>query len=108
MEGKIDILFKNLCCSRCKSDFDEDSVKILRKEDLVTVINLKCNKCGKDFGTAFVGTKNLNAEFFDRDKTPLRMIDDLPPISKDDVIDAHEFLKELDEHWTKYLPKDEE
>ncbi len=107
MTDKIDVLFKNLCCSRCKSDFDENSIQILRKEDSVIVINLKCQICGKDFGTAFIGTKNLNAEYFDRLKTPLRMIEDLPPISKDDVIDAHEFLKELDEHWTKYLPQDE-
>ncbi len=105
MSDKIDVLFKNLCCSRCKSDFDEQSIKILRKENDVLVINLHCDKCGKDFGTAFLKTKNLNAEFFDREKTPLRMIDDLPPISKDDVINAHEFIKELDEHWTKYLPE---
>jgi len=104
MDNKIDLLFKNLCCSRCKSDFDEQSIKILRKEKEMIVINLHCNVCGKDFGTAFLGTKNINAEFFNREKTPLRMLEDLPPISKDDVIDAHKFIKELDEHWTKYLP----
>ena len=107
MANKIDFLFKNLCCSVCKSDFDENSIKILRKEDSVLVVNLKCNNCGKDFGTAFLGTKNLYAPYFDRQKTTLRMIEDLPPISKDDVINAHEFIKELDEHWTKYLPPNE-
>lgn len=105
MSNKIDILFKNLCCSKCKSDFDEQSIKILRKEKETLVINLHCNNCGKDFGTAFIGTKNINAEFFDNKKTPLKMIEDLPPISKDDVLNAHKFLKELDEHWTKYLPE---
>ena len=105
MSDKIDILFKNLCCSKCKSDFNEKSIKILRKEKETLVINLHCINCGKDFGTAFICTKNLNAEFFDKEKTPFRMIEDLPPISKDDVLDAHKFLKELDEHWTKYLPE---
>ena len=105
MVNKIDIMFKNLCCSRCKNDFDENSITILRKESEVLVINLHCNRCGKDFGVSFLGTKNLNADFFDREKTPLRMIEDLPPISKDDVLDAHKFLKDLDEHWTKYLPE---
>ena len=105
MDNKITTLFKNLCCSRCKSDFDEQSITILRKENEMLVINLTCKNCGKNFGTSFLGTKNLNAEFFDREKTPLRMIDDLPPISKDDVLDAHKFIKNLDESWQKYLPE---
>jgi len=105
MTDKIDILFKNLCCSRCKSDFDEQSVKLLRQENDVLVVHLSCNNCGKDFGISFLGTKNLNAQFFDIEKTPLRMIEDMPPISKDDVLDAHKFIKDLDEHWTKYLPE---
>lgn len=107
MDNKITTLFKNLCCSVCKADFDENSIKILRKEKDVIVIHLKCNYCGKEFGTAFLGTKDLNAEFYNIEKTPLKMIEDKPPISKDDVIDAHEFIKELDEHWSKYLPEDE-
>lgn len=105
MSKKIDAMFKNLCCSRCKSDFNEDSIKILRQEDGMLVVNLHCNVCDKDFGVAFIETKNLNAEFFDREKTAFRMIEDLPPISKDDVLDAHKFIKGLDEHWTKYLPE---
>lgn len=105
MSDKFDVMFKNLCCSRCKSDFDENSIKILRQEDGILVVNLHCNVCGKNFGISFIGTKNLNSEFFDREKTPLRMIDDLPPITKDDVLNAHKFIKDLDEHWTKYLPE---
>lgn len=104
MSDKIDVLFKNLCCSRCKSDFDESSIHVLRREKEMLVINLHCNVCEKEFGIAFLGTKNINAEFFDYEKTPLRMIEDLPPISKDDVLDAHKFIKDLDEYWTKYLP----
>ena len=105
MSKKIDVMFKNLCCYRCKSDFDEESIKILRQENGIFVVNLHCNVCDKNFGVAFIGSKNLNAEFFDKEKTPFRMIEDLPPISKDDVLDAHKFIKDLDEHWTKYLPE---
>ena len=105
METKFESMFKNLCCSRCKSDFSRESVKILRKEDSMLVAHLMCQECGKDFGICFLGTKNLDAEFFDREKTSLRMIEDLPPISKDDVLDAHKFIKDLDEHWYKYLPE---
>ena len=42
---------------------------------------------------------------FEEEKTELRMLEDLPPISKDDVLDAHKFIKNLDEHWSKYLPQ---
>lgn len=105
MDNKIDVMFKNMCCSVCKADFDENSIKILRKEDAMFVVNLHCNNCGKDFGVAFLGAKDINASFFDREKTPLRMIEDLPPISKDDVLDTHKFIKNLDEHWSKYLPE---
>ena len=105
MKSKFEILFKNLCCSRCKSDFGEESVEILRREEVIYVLKLSCKVCGKDFGISFLGSNNINGEYFDREKTPLRMIEDLPPISKDDVLDAHKFIKNLDEHWNKYLPE---
>lgn len=105
MDTKFDVMFKNLCCSRCKSDFTRESISVLRKEDSMLVVNLHCEVCGKDFGVSFLGVKNIDAEFFDKEKSSLRMIDDLPPISKDDVLDAHEFIKDLDEHWNKYLPE---
>ena len=105
MEHKFNVMFKNMCCSVCKADFDENSIKILRQEEAMYVVNLHCNHCGKDFGVAFLGAKDINAAYFDKEKTPLRMIEDLPPISDDDVLDAHKFIKNLDEHWSKYLPE---
>ena len=106
MENKIRAMFTNLCCSRCKADFDENSIKVIREEDSMLVVKLFCNKCGKAFGTAFLGVSDL-VDISEKEKTKvaLRMKEDLPPISKDDVLNAHDFIKNLDEHWAQYLPE---
>ena len=98
---KITKLFNNLCCSQCKSDFREDSIEIVRKEDSMLVVKLHCCECGKTFGLAFLGINSIEVK---DDIEPLEMVTDLPPITKDDVLDASIFIQNLDEHWTKYLP----
>lgn len=40
MENKIRAMFTNLCCSRCKADFDENSIKVIREEDSMLVVKL--------------------------------------------------------------------
>ena len=104
MDNKLNVMFKNLCCSRCKSDFGEESIEVLRQEEAMLVIRLNCIHCGKTFGVAFLGVEDLSVKDFEEEKTELRMLEDLPPISKDDVLNEHKFIKNLDEHWTKYLP----
>ncbi len=98
---KIAELLKNLCCSQCKSDFDENSIEIVRQEDSMLVVKLYCNHCGKSFGIAFLGISEVEIK---KETEPLKMITDLPPITKDDVLDASKFIQNLDEHWTQYLP----
>ena len=98
---KIAELLKNLCCSQCKSDFDENSIEIVREEDSMIVIKLYCNICGKSFGLAFLGISNVETK---EEKEPLKVVDELPPITTDDVLDASKFIQNLDEHWAQYLP----
>lgn len=104
MSKKISILFKDLCCSRCKSDFDENSVEIIRQEPSLLVVRLVCQHCQKSFGVAFLGVSNLDLKIEDEEDVKLKMKEDLPPITADDVLDAHEFIQNLDEHWQQYLP----
>ncbi len=93
-------LFDNLCCSLCKNNFDENSITILQKEKGLAVINLCCKHCGKDFGTAFVGTKpNL------KEAIPLEIQEGAEPINYDDVIDAHRFIKDINKHWMNNFQK---
>ena len=101
MKKKLKILFENLCCSVCKNGFDEDSITVKREEDGLLVINLACTNCGKNFGVAFVGIKDLEI----KETEPLEVQEGPEPITYDDVIDAHRFIRDLDEHWQEHLPK---
>ncbi|MBR6099161.1 hypothetical protein IKP85_05380 [bacterium] len=100
MKEKLRVLFENLCCSYCKNGFNEESIEIKRQESGLLVANLVCKHCGKSFGVSFIGLSNLEVK-----STPVEVQDGPEPISYDDVIDAHEFIKDLDEHWQDHLPK---
>ena len=97
MEKKLSVLFENLCCSQCKNGFDENSFEIKRDEEGLLVTHLKCRHCGKSFGVAFVGLSDVEI------KEPLTVQQGPDPINYDDVIDAHRFIQNLDEHWQDYL-----
>ena len=99
MKKKLKVLFDNLCCSQCKAGFDDESIVIKREEDGLLVTHLECKHCGKSFGVAFLGLSGIEV------KEPLEVQDGPEPINYDDVIDAHRFIKNLDEHWQDFLPK---
>ena len=101
MKKKIEKLFENLCCSQCRNGFDEESITIKRQEDGLSVVQLECKHCGKSFGVAFLGLSNIDIKNYE----PLEVVEGPDPITFDDVIDAHRFIKELDGDWGKYLPK---
>jgi len=101
MEKKLEVLFNNLCCSQCKAGFNENSITIKRQETGLTVVNLMCQNCGKNFGVAFLGFSELEVKEFQ----PLEVQEGPEPINYNDVIDAHRFIQDLDEHWQDHLPK---
>lgn len=101
MKKKFETLFTNLCCSHCKNSFDEQSFTIKREEEGLTVLNLKCSHCGKNFGLAFLGFDGIEVKNLE----PLEVQQGPEPITYDDVIDAHRFIQNLDENWQKHLPK---
>lgn len=105
---KLKRLFADLCCSECKNDFDEDSIKILREEDGLYVVRVVCSHCQKSFGLAFLGLESitLKPEEVEDDKLPLTIQEGPAPISEDDVLNAHDFIKMLDSDWQKHIPED--
>lgn len=105
MKRKIALLFKELCCSQCKSDFDEESFVIMRKEDSMIVFKVICNECGKSFGVSFLGISDLDLKNYDEEDLTLKVQDGPNPINEDDVLDAHKFIKELDDNWKKFIEK---
>jgi len=107
MKRKIATLFKELCCSECKSDFDENSVLIMREEktegEEMLVIRIICQECGKSFGVAFLGISDLDLKNYSDEDLTLHVQEGANPISKDDVLDAHKFIKKLDNDWQKFI-----
>ena len=107
MKRKIAALFKDLCCSACKSNFDEESVTIMREEktpeEEMIVFRLSCPNCGKSFGVAFLGISDFELKNYSEDDLALQVQDGVAPISEDDVIDAHNFIKKLDNDWRKFV-----
>lgn len=101
MKKKLETLFANLCCSQCRNNFDEESIIIKREEEGLTVVSLVCKHCGKNFGVALLGFGDIEV----KNVEPLEVQEGPSPISYDDVIDAHRFIKNLDETWQKHLPK---
>jgi len=105
MNFRIKRLFGNFCCSRCKEDFDENSVKILRNENGLCVIQLVCQNCRKSFGIAILGLNESEIEdsIYKKEDYPLEIQEGAPPISYDDVLDAHNFIKNLSDDWAKHI-----
>ena len=107
MKRKIATLFKELCCSACKSDFDEKSISIMREEktedEEMIVLRLTCQQCGKSFGVAFLGISDFELKDYSDDELTLHVQEGANPISTDDVLDAHKFIKKLDKNWQKFI-----
>lgn len=110
MKRKIATLFKELCCSVCKSDFDEKSVLIMRQEkkedEEMIVLRLICQNCGKSFGVAFLGISDFEMKDYKEiaeEDLALKVQAGAKPISTDDVLDAHKFIKHLDKNWQKFI-----
>ncbi len=101
MKKNISLLLKNLCCSQCKSNFDESSVKFITQDGNYNVIHLTCQKCGKDFGTAFLKLTEKTSE--NDAEIILNDIRNTPPISCDDVLDAHKQIKDFEKNWNKFI-----
>ena len=96
-------LFSGLCCSVCHHDFNEDAVKVKREEKNLYVLEIICPECGKNFGISLLA-KNQQEEI--KDDTPLEIQECPLPISYDDVLNAHQFIDNLEKDWNKYIPDD--
>ena len=87
-ENEFKLLFSELCCSQCRNDFTTESLEIMEQQNGILICRLSCKKCGADFGD-IVLKYNQNTKMH----TPLEVIEGPQPISTDDVLNAHEFIK---------------
>ena len=103
-EEYIRLIFSKMVCSCCDNQFTPESVEIIRIEDNCAVVKIQCTVCGKNYGLAMVGIETIEVVSPDNQDTVL--IPDLPPITTNDVIDAHKFIDKLGDDWSKYIPEE--
>ncbi len=101
-KSKLKRLFSGLCCSVCRHDFDEEAIIIKREEENLLVLQIVCPECGKSFGIALLGSGALAIK--DKEDDELQIQESPKPITYDDVLDAHNFIENLEKDWTKYIP----
>lgn len=119
----IQELFTQMQCHFCEQSFKHDDIELLREEDTVFVVNIFCHECNTQNGIAMVGIGDgenplplpMAADGFimphpykDPELTPeeLERLSAFDPIDNNTVIDAHEFIQNLDSGWMKYIPKE--
>lgn len=102
-------MLDELCCSECRASFDEDSIDIVRNEENLYVVKVVCSNCQKSFGLAMLGLNSIDFKDeikqinFSDDDLKFRIDVEDEPISYDDVLDAHEFIKNIDENWQNFI-----
>lgn len=104
--------FCKMHCSNCKSHFKPDGIKLLKEESGYYIIRLTCIECNQPVGIAIVGIKE--PPLIDANDPPLltdhlmkkgNQEEEPPPISYNDVINAHKFFSNLSSDWSKHIKK---
>ena len=101
-EEYVKLIFTKMVCSCCNEQFTPDCVEIIRVEDNLAVVKIVCTHCQQNYGIAIVGIETVGAET--DEAADYVQIPDLPPITTDDVIEAHKFIDNLGADWSKYIP----
>ena len=104
-EAYVKLIFSNMVCSCCDNPFTADSVEIIRIEDNCAVVKIVYSHCEKNYGIVIVGIEKINLQDNIEDLAE-EQVSDLPPITTDDVIEAHKFIDNLGADWAKYIPEE--
>jgi len=104
--------FTQLHCPYCDISFTQESVKLIREEEDYWVVKVSCTSCNQSAGIAIVGIEYEEISLREAKNIPkykgLTPGEEIkfsaqPPISANDVIDAHHFIQELGSDWMKYI-----
>ncbi|MNK47714.1 hypothetical protein D3C87_665280 [compost metagenome] len=116
--------FRKLRCAHCNEAFAPEGVKLLREEKDYWVVRVHCIACNQPAGVAIVGVEYESSDapaeareaatagstggrvrgiFSSRREE--EKFSGLPPISPDEVIDAHNFFHDLGSNWMDLIPK---
>jgi hypothetical protein len=106
--------FTHLNCQHCEATFQPDGIELVREEALYWVVRVNCNTCSKNSGIAIVGVEHepdvevtkvvppgvvkpgARGRYTFNSKAERERLNTMGPISKDEVLDVHCFLKNWD------------
>ena len=121
--------FRKLRCAHCQQSFTPDGVKLLRAEKDYWVVRVHCTSCQQPAGVAIVGVEYESSDvpaaageprgeremaapvatgqrvrgIFSSRKEEEKF-SGFEPISDDDLLNAHDFIKDLGSDWMRHLP----
>ena len=99
-EEYVKLIFSKMVCSCCDQQFTPDCVDIIRIEGNCAIVKIQCTHCDTNYGIAIIGIETISIE----NEEDNVLIPNLPPITDNDVLAAHDFIEKLDENWMKYIP----
>lgn len=110
----IQHFFTRLRCHACHEHFEPNGIELVRQEHGLYLVNVHCCHCGHNAGVAMVGVEQehaaptLDPRYQDPELTPVELerLQHFDPITDEDVLDAHQFFKSLDEGWLKHVPEE--
>lgn len=102
--------FQQQLCRHCSRQYAPEGIELIREEPGIVVVRVGCSACGRPLGIALVGLSGKQkaaprkAHPDDWSKGDVERLAPLPPISYDDVLDAHHFFSSLTDNWQQLLP----
>lgn len=101
--------FCNMHCSKCHSSFEPEGIILLKEESNYFVVKISCVVCKQQVGIAIVGVATkakFESNFFNELECKEEALEsDTPPITYDDVIEAHHFFSNLGSDWMSHINK---
>lgn len=97
-------LISSMHCSCCNKRLDDKCITFQGQHGELTIIKISCKNCGKNFAIAFMGliSDELDISLQQNDETYACSNE---PINYDDVLNAHEFIQNIDENWRRFIDK---
>ena len=100
-------LLENIRCVVCSEQYDESDVSIMGQQDELWMLMVSCHRCETQ-GIILAMVKEDEQIEVLTDLTPEELAEatDLPPISGDDVLDVHRFLRDFEGDLVELFHKD--
>ena len=101
-EGFIKRLVVTIKCGVCGEHYEGENVKVLGHRDGLWFLSVFCPACGSQgLVAAVVQEGELPLPITDLSETEQARFRNLGPVSADELLDIHEFLKEFDGEFSR-------